>query len=163
MLGNCMLRNPTRLDGKLDKGALCESLLFFGKAHLIIDLGTLGSLVNANFLDDLIAMLKAGFLTANYSPQAPVLHTNNQNGIREHFFTVIKMSGDQKNPNMRNPELLEQQLIRISDDKGAAKKQFRQLADLISFKDIGDNGVPEPTRIRETLPVSFALWWARFA
>ena len=53
------------------------------------------------------------------------------------------MGGDQKNLNMRNPELLEQQLIRISKDKPGAKKQFRQLAELISFKDIGDNGVPE--------------------
>jgi hypothetical protein len=70
MLGNCILRNPTMKDGTFDKGALCESLLFFGKAHLLIDLATLATMARANFLDDLIAMLKAGYLTGNYSPQA---------------------------------------------------------------------------------------------
>lgn len=141
MLGNCILRNPATSDGTLDKGALCESLLFFGRAHLLIDLATLGSLVKANFLEDLIAMLKAGYLTANYSPQMPALFTDTRYGIKEHLFTVVKMGGDQKNPNMRNPELLEQQLTRISDDKQLAKKQFKQIADLISFDDIGDNGI----------------------
>lgn len=44
---------------------------------------------------------------------------------------------------MRNPELLEQQLRRVLDDKTKARKHFRQLADLISFQDLSDNGVPE--------------------
>jgi hypothetical protein len=143
MLGNCILRNPVRLDGRLDKGVLCESLLFFGKAHLLIDLATLGALINANFLDDLIVMLKAGYLTANYSPQSPVLYTDNKHGLREYIFTVIRISGDQKKRNMRNPEQMESQLIRMCNDKTAAKRHFRELADLISFEDVGDNGVPE--------------------
>jgi hypothetical protein len=146
MLGNCILRNPIKLDGKLDKGALCESLLFFGKAHLLIDLATLSTLTNANFIDDLIIMLKAGYLTANYSPQTPALYNNNQNGLLEHFFTVIKITEDQKRRKIRNPEQLESQLIRMSDDKGRAKKHFKELADLISFEDVGDNGVPELAR-----------------
>jgi hypothetical protein len=146
MLGNCILRNPIKLDGVLDKGALCESLLFFSKTHLIIDMGTLGSLANANFVDDLILMLKAGFLTANYSPQAPGLHTDTKHGINEYLFTTVKMIGDQKTPKMRNPELLERNLVRMSSDKTRATKQFRQLADLISFKDISDAGVSELAR-----------------
>lgn len=143
MLGNCILRNPTTQGGTFDKGALCESLLFFGKVHLVIDIGTLGHMGNAGFLDDLIALLKAGFLTANYSPQAPVIYSDTKHGMTEHLFTVIRMAGDQKNPNMRNPALLEQQLTRILEDKAIARKYFRQLADLISFNDVPDNGVPE--------------------
>ena len=146
MLGNCVFRNPIMKNGKLDKGALCEALLFFSKAHLVIDMATLGTMVDAGFLDDLILMLKAGLLTGNYSPQAPVLHTNNVGGLREHLFTVIKISGDPGRPNMRNPELLESQLGRTLKDKGAARKYYRALADLISFEDVGDNGVPQMGR-----------------
>jgi hypothetical protein len=130
-------------DGKLDKGAICESLLFFGNAHLLIDLSTLTSLSKANFLDDLIVMLKAGYLTANFSPQMPGLRTDSKNGLKEHIFTVIKIVGDQKHPKIRNSEQLERQLNRLSGDKQTAKRLFRNLADLISFEDIGDNGVPE--------------------
>jgi len=146
MLGNCIIRNPSMKNGKLDKGSLCESLLFFEKTHLIIDNATLGTLINADFLDDLIAMLKAGYMSANFSPQSPALHTNNINGLREHFFTVIKLGGDQKHPNMRNPELLESQLLRLSDNKDRAKKQYRQLAKLITFEDIADHNLPRLAR-----------------
>jgi hypothetical protein len=142
MLGNCIFRNPSTRDGKLDKGSLCEALLFFEKAHLLIDMATLSAMVQANFLDHLVMMLKEGYLTGNYSPQVAVLHTDNRGGIREHFFTVVRIGGDQRNPNMRNPELLEQQLGRLFDDKAKAKKYYRMLADLISFEDLEDNGVP---------------------
>jgi hypothetical protein len=91
-------------------------------------------------------MLKEGYLTGNYSPQATGLHTDNRNGIREHFFTVFKFGGDQKKPNMRNPELMETQLARNLEDKAKARKYFRLLADLISFDDLEDNGVPTLSR-----------------
>src|SRR5882757_6761479 len=58
------------------------------------------------------------------------------------FFYVVKFGGDQKNPNMRNPELLEVQLTRVFGDKAKAKKCYRALADLISFDNLEDNGVP---------------------
>ena len=61
MLGNCIFRNPATRDGKLDKGSLCESLLFFGKAHLFIDMATLAAMVQADFLDNLVLMLKEGY------------------------------------------------------------------------------------------------------
>src|SRR6266481_6406846 len=138
MLGSCLFRNPSTRDGKLDKGSLCESLLFFSKAHLLIDMATLAAMVQADFLDVLAVMLKEGYLTANYSPQAAVLHSNNTNGISEHFFTIIRFGGDQKKPNMRNPELLEQQLGRTLGDKAKARRYFRLLANLISFHDLED-------------------------
>ncbi|MGO3930088.1 hypothetical protein [Rhodopseudomonas pseudopalustris] len=142
MLGNCIFRNPATLQGTFDRGSLCEALLFFERAHLLIDLATLSHMAQDNFLDDLIILLKDGRLTGNYSPQAAVMHTNNENGIREHFFTVVRFGGDQSNPKMRNPELLEQQLQRQWNDKSKARRYFRQLADLITFDDLGDNGVP---------------------
>ena len=142
MLGNCIFRNPSTSDGQFDKGSLCEALLFFGKGHLLIDMATLAAMVQADFLDILVVMLKEGYLTANYSPQVAVLHTDNKAGIGEYFFTVVKFGGNQRNPNMRNPELLEIQLSRICGDKAKARKYYRMLADLISFDDLGDNDVP---------------------
>lgn len=152
MLGNCIIRNPTTRDGNFDKGSLCESLLFFGSVHLVIDLATLGAIIQANFLEDLIPLLKAGYLTANYSPQAPVLITENKNGLREHFFTVIRITGDPNARKLRNVDQLETQLMRLIADKGAARKYCRQLADLISFKNLENNGVPELSRSDITDP-----------
>jgi hypothetical protein len=146
MLGNCILRNPSTNDGELDKGSLCESLLFFSKTHLLIDMATLAAMARSDFLDVLVVMLKEGYLTGNYSPQATGLHTDNRNGVRENFFTVFKFGGDQKKPNMRNPELMETQLARNFEDKAKARKYFRLLADLISFDDLEDNGVPTLSR-----------------
>jgi hypothetical protein len=142
MLGNCILRNPSTKDLRFDKGALCESLLFFNKAHLLIDMATLAAMVQANFLDDLTTMLKEGLLTGNYSPQAAVLYSENKGWMRENFFTVVRFGGDQKHPNLRNPELMEAQLARSLQDKAKARRYFRSLADLISFDDLEDNGVP---------------------
>lgn len=142
MLGTCLLRNPSTKENKLDKGLLCESLLFFNKAHLLIDMATLSVMAQADFLDVLALLLKEGYLTANYSPQAAVLHSNTTNGISEHFFTIVRFGGDQSKPNMRNPELFAKQLERIYGDKGKARKHFRLLADLISFNDLDDHNVP---------------------
>jgi hypothetical protein len=41
MLGNCLIRTPTKGDKTLDTGALCEALLFFSKTHVVLDQGTL--------------------------------------------------------------------------------------------------------------------------
>jgi hypothetical protein len=92
MLGNCIFRNPSTRDGQFDKGSLCEALLFFGKGHLLIDMATLAAMVQADFLDILVVMLKEGYLTGNYSPQTAVLYTDNKGGIREHFFTVVNLA-----------------------------------------------------------------------
>jgi hypothetical protein len=135
------MRNPIKLDGTLDKGVVCESLLFFNKLHLLIDLGTLGALIQANFFDDLIAMLEANHLTANFSPEASALYTDTKHGLSEHLFTVIKLTGDQKRRNLRNSEIMESQLLRLCDNKTKARGHYRKLCDLISFEDIGDGGV----------------------
>ncbi|MEA2880443.1 MAG: hypothetical protein QOF14_5639 [Hyphomicrobiales bacterium] len=162
MLGNCIMRNPSKMDGTLDKGALCESLLFFGKGHLLLDFGTMASVIHANFVDDLIAMLKAGYLTANYSPQAPVLYSDNKQGLSEHFFTVVKFGGMDPKKWPRNPELLEAQLMRLIEDKAQAKRYHRQLCDLISFRDLDDGSLA--TLARNDLTDSrFATHVARMA
>jgi hypothetical protein len=141
VLGNCIMRHPSKLDGTLDKGVICESLLFFSKIHLLIDLGTLGILIQANFLDDLILMLENECLTANFSPEAAALFSCTNRGVNEHLFTVFKVTGDQKKPNLRNAEVLESQLLRTCGDKTKARFYYRRLCDLISFDDIGDGGV----------------------
>lgn len=141
MLGNCIIRNPVNRKGDLDKGAICESLLFFGAAHLVLDMGTLAAVQRAGFLDDLIVMLEAGLLTANYSPQSTGLLSRKDFGLTHYLFTVVKMVGDQKRKEIRNPEALEGQLLRLSNDRATARTQYRRLADLISFEDIDDSEV----------------------
>lgn len=156
MLGNSILRNPRTRDNKFDKGVLCESLLFFGSTHLVIDFPTLAHLIQADFLDDLIEMLKRGYLTANFSPEMAVIYTENTHGLREHCFTVAKLGGNEKTGYMeRNVDVLEFQLRREVSDAAKSRRYFRQLADLLSFKDIGDTSISLIAREDVTNP-SFA-------
>jgi hypothetical protein len=161
MLGNCVLRNPLRLNGTLDRGVFCESLLFFGKAHVVLDLGTLAAVVNSGFLDDAIEMMKVGYLTGNFSPQMPALYTDNKHGLREHLCTLLKFGGTTKKE-LRNPEALQMQLERLVGDKGKARQYFRELAKLISFDDLDDGEVGRLGRSDLRDP-DFAREVARFA
>ena len=143
MLGNCIIRNPRTKENKFDKGVICESLLFFGKTHLVIDHGTLHHLLHADFMDELIELLKRGHLSANYSPELTALVTNKSLGISDHEFALIKLVGDQKTGALkRNQEILEFDLLRFSDDKARARKLYRELRSLISFKDLGASHIP---------------------
>jgi hypothetical protein len=142
MLGNCIIRNPQTLQNTLDKGIICESLLFFGKTHLLIDLSTLNLIVQGQFLDDLIEMLKRGYLTANFSPEFCGLLNENQHGLREHRFIIAKITGDQKGGHLkRNADLLEYHLNRLLNDKAKARNYHRQLCKLLSLEDLADDVV----------------------
>jgi hypothetical protein len=142
MLGNCLIRNPVTAEAKLDAGALCEALLFFSKTHIVIDQGTLALFVNAGFLDDLIEMLERGYVTASYAPELPAVFTENKGGLREHFFTVIRLSGTQETgPINRSPDALLLQLERLLEDKGKARNYHRQLCKFLSFKNLDNSNV----------------------
>lgn len=141
MLGNCILRNPTTMQGAFDKGAVCESLLFFTKTHLLVDTSTLAQIVKANFLDDFIEFLKRGYLTANYSPQTTGLLNDTVLGMREHRFVIMKLGGNQETGIFkRNQDMLEFELKRHLGDPGKAKAYYRQLRPLLSFEDLDADG-----------------------
>jgi hypothetical protein len=142
MLGNCLIRNPTTTENKLDAGALCEALLFFSKSHVVLDQGTLGLFVNEGFLDDFIEMLERGYITASYAPEIPGLYTDNKGGLSEHFFTVIRLGGTQETGALkRSPDALLFQLERLVGDKGKAKNYHRRLCKLVLFKNLDKSNV----------------------
>jgi hypothetical protein len=163
MLGNSLLRNPRTRENTFDKGILCESLLFFGSTHLLIDFATLAHVIRAEFLDDLIEMLKRGHLTANFTPEMCGVYNQTDAGLKRHRYVVFRMGGDQKTgPLNRNADVLEFQLRRDLGDRGKATRYFKQLADLISFKGIGDDGISSIAREDITDP-AFAGQVARLA
>jgi hypothetical protein len=142
MLGNCVIRNPMTSERKLDLGALCESLLFFSKTHVILDQGTLALFVTSGFLDDAIEMLKQGYITASYSPELPALYTDNNAGLKEHHFVVIRIGGNQETGHMkRSADLLLFHLEQLLKDKGKARQYHRELCKLVSFKDLEKHSV----------------------
>ena len=110
----------------LDKGVICESLLFFDTTHLLIDHATLAHIIQGKFLDDLIEMLKRGYLTANYSPEFTGLMTEAKSGLREYRFIIGKLGGDQKSGQLkRNADILEFYLARQLEDKGTGLHPVR--------------------------------------
>jgi len=147
MLGNCIIRNPRAADGTLDRGVICESLLFFAKTHLVIDFNTLALVIKGGFLDDLIEMLKRGYLTANYSPEMCGLHTDTRVRPTEHIFIIFKITGHQKTGTFkRNVEILEYELEHILRDKAKARFYHRELSKLVSFEDFADDTISEIAR-----------------
>jgi hypothetical protein len=139
MLGNCLVRNPRTLTNKFDKGAVCEALLFYDGAHFVLDYGALANLVNANFLEETIELIKEGHATANYSPEFTALYTDNKFGLKEHNFALIKAAGIDPNRKLSNAEMLEFQLSRLLSDRSQVRKYYRELTKLISFKDYRDD------------------------
>jgi hypothetical protein len=114
---------------------LCEALLFFSTTHLILDQGTLALVVQGQLLDDVIEMLERGYLTASFEPAMPVLYSDNRGGLKEHFFTMIRIEKTpQFGPIKRSPDALLMQLERLLDDKQKARTYHRRLCKFVSFK-----------------------------
>lgn len=142
MLGNCLIRNPMKVDKTLDVGALCEALLFFSKTHVVLDQGTLALFVNGGFFDDFIEMLKRGYVTASYAPEMPVLYSETVGGLRQHFFTIIRTGGNQETgPIDRSADALLFNLGNLLNDKGKAKIYHRELCKFVSFKNLSSGEV----------------------
>jgi hypothetical protein len=142
MLGNCLIRNPLTMDRKLDAGALCESLLFFSKTHVVLDQATLTLFVTAGFIDHFIELLKRGYVTASYAPETPALYTDNKGGLKEHFFVVIAFGGTQETGLIkRSPDALLFQLERLIGDKRKAKSVHHELCGYLSFKTLDKSNV----------------------
>jgi hypothetical protein len=142
MLGNSLIRNPITRDKKMDVGSVCESLLFFSRTHVVLDQGTLALFVTSGFLDDMIEMLKQGYLTASYSPELPVLYTSNNAGLREHHFVVVRVGGNQETgPLKRSADILLFNLNHLIGDKGKARQYHQELCKLVSFKDLEKDAV----------------------
>jgi hypothetical protein len=160
MLGNCVIRNPLNGAGAFDKGALCEALLFFGKVHLAIDLSTLAGMVHANFLEDLIRLLEAGHLTANYSPQFAGLRTDTKHGLQEHIFVLVKLMG--QSGKQRSPQTMQEQLHRLLSNAHLANSFMKRLERLVSFDDIEAPGLSELGR-DDISNHDFAMRMARLA
>jgi hypothetical protein len=163
MLGNCLIRNPTTREKKLDVGAVCESLLFFSRTHVVLDQGTLSLFVNSGFLDDVIEMLKQGYITASYSPELPALYTSNNAGLREHHFVVIRVGGNQETGQLkRSADALLFHLESLLKDKVKAKRYHRELCKLLSFKDLEKDPV-ETKALEDLKDPAFASEIARMS
>jgi hypothetical protein len=141
VLGNCIIRTPVGSDNRLDVGVLCEALLFFSKTHVVLDQGTLRLFTEGGFLDDFIEMLERGYISASFTPDTPALVSESTRGLREHFFTMFRITEDPKHGPIRRPaEAMLLQLDRSLGDRGKAKSYVRRLSKLVSFRKHDENG-----------------------
>lgn len=141
MLGNCIIRTPVDVGQRLDVGVLCEALLFFSKTHVVLDQGTLKLFAEGDFLDDFIEMLESGYLSASYTPDMPGLLSQTNGGLREHIFTMFKITSDPTYGPIRRPsDAMLLQLTRSLGDLGKAKTYVRRLSRLVSFREHDASG-----------------------
>lgn len=135
MLGSCLIRTPITKDLKADVGAICEALLFFNQTHVILDHGSLGAFFLDGFIDDFIEMLERQHLTANYTPEIPILISESKGGLLEYRFEMARFGGDKETGFLkRAPDALFFQLKRLCNDEQKAKHYHQRLCKLISFK-----------------------------
>jgi len=108
-------------------------------------------------------MLERGYMTANYSPEACGLYTDEKGGLREHRFVFFKLGGDQKSGQLkRNADVLEFQLSRLVDDRAKARSYHKRLCRLVSLDDFGEDQVSGIAR-EDICDRAFAEQLARLA
>ncbi len=164
MLGNCLIRTPVGADKKLDVGVLCEALLFFSKTHVVLDQGTLRLFAESGFLDDFIEMLERGYVSASYMADTPGLFSQTVGGLREHHFTLFRITGDPKGGTIRRPvEAMLLQLERSFGDRAKAKGYVRRLSKLISFKKPEEDAAAVNRAVADLVDPAFANKIARMS
>jgi hypothetical protein len=164
MLGNCLIRTPVRADKTLDIGVLCEALLFFSKTHVVLDPGTLRLFAEAGFLDDFIEMLERGYASASYMENTPGLFSQTVGGLREHHFTLFRITSDPKSGAIRRPvEAMLLQLERSLGDRAKAKGYVRRLSRFVSFKKPEEDAPAVKRAVADLVDPAFANKIARMS
>lgn len=109
-------------------GQLAEALLFYQNVHVVIDLGTLKSLVGALGIGGLMSLLQRPGLTAVYSEQELTTRTQAIHGFEVHSFdamTIVgheSVGGEIKSKEGRFRYFLERAGARPEDAKRFAQK-----------------------------------------
>lgn len=123
MLGECIIRNPI-IDGpRLDVGLILESLLFFDKVRVDLDLGSAAFLAKYIDLDSIKNLIQLDILSFNFNPASLGVKTSNFNGLIEHSLVHFSLAADVNGKKFSSGR----QILEHSFERGLGKSANKKL------------------------------------
>lgn len=93
MFESIVIRKLPNQDRSIDAGLLAETLLFYGNVHLLLDIHSLSSLLIEVGPENLLRLIKDGFVKATYFRNTFGTHTSTNFGFPIHDFAALEISG----------------------------------------------------------------------
>jgi hypothetical protein len=115
----------------LDVGLVAETLLFYQRVHLLIDVGSLVYLIDALGVDNLKRLLQLPGVTASFQRNLCGAHTDRGSGFPIHNFALITVHG--KGRFLNDKEYLVETVERKLGLSRTSKKFARYLCEKLSF------------------------------
>lgn len=140
MFEHIVIRRSGNSHAVLDVGLLAETLLFYQKAHLLIDPGSLAYLIDALGEENLRRLLNLPFVTASFQRNITGTYTDRGPGFAVHNFVV--MTGHGKGKTLKDREYLVEMVERKLGSSRKAKKFAQYLFDTMPFTPLDER--PEP-------------------
>jgi hypothetical protein len=122
----------------IDIGMLAETLLFYGNVHLLLNRGTLSSLVTELGADGMDRLLDIPEIRISYMTQNFATLGSTTGGLRSYGFGIFEVGG-MKKKRLSKHEELEQIIERTLGSSKASKKQIKRLVSGMSFPRVEDD------------------------
>lgn len=92
MFESVVIRRPLIVEKYVDPGLLAEVLLFYQNVHLILDHGSLISLVRAIGVDNFLSLIEQGHMRASFLRQSLGTQTSTHTGIPTYDFISFQLA-----------------------------------------------------------------------
>ncbi len=142
MFDNIMILRTANENSLIDIGLIAESLLFYDKVHLLLNRGTLHSLLNDLGAEGFDGLLDRPEIRVSFWNQNFGTVSNTNRGLRTHKFGVFEV-GDNRKAKLKPADTIEQILERTVGKASTTRKRIRKIVSRMSFPRIDDTITPE--------------------
>jgi hypothetical protein len=138
MFDNIVVFRNSQSGPPINTGMLAEALLFYGNVHLLLNRGTLSSLLSdlgADGVDRLLERpeVRVSYLTQNFGTLGSTV-----GALRSYGFGIFEVGGTKKR-RLSKSEELEQIVERTLGDSAATRRRIKRLVSSMSFPRVEDD------------------------
>jgi hypothetical protein len=126
MFEKIVLRNSANASG-ITPGDLAESLLFYQKVHVLLDINSVKVLLDGIGIDRLMALIRNGRITAYYAEDILMTRNEMQGSRQVHWFDTGAISGKQGDEKPRKGN--KGRFAMMLEMNGSTPRDARRLAD----------------------------------
>ncbi len=148
MLESAIIRKQSQGTLAADPGLLAETLLFYGKVHIIANRGPLGALLQSIGPDIIIELIDAGELSITFIQNVPAVFNNTLNGITSHKLTFLRIAaaeGRKLSPSDEIRQIFDRALGKSRQTRRAAERLIPKIAKRQSLLPCDDQDILDQT------------------
>jgi hypothetical protein len=138
MFDNIVIFRNAQTGPPIDTGMLAEALLFYGNVHLLLNRGTLASLLQDLGADGVDRLIERPEVRFSYLAQNFGTLGNTVGGLRSHTFRIFEIGGMTKK-RLSKSEELEQIVERALGASVATRRRIKRLVSSMSFPRVEDD------------------------